>query len=111
MLLDEARLKPYRVWREGQEAAALSGLSVPSDSPGGLEVHLDLQQRASVGLVTGEGAVRFTGGYRGFTYDDRLAVGDRLYDTPYGALRVTSVYAWDDEGDEPTHFEVGLETA
>lgn len=105
MQLMEDRLAPYQVTREGQTTEAASGLSAPA-APEVLEVEIDLQQASTPRFIRGEGEERITGGFRGFTYDDRLRRGDRLYATPHGALRVESVETWADE--EPTHYEIGL---
>lgn len=105
MQLMDARLKPYQVTREGQATEAASGLSAPA-APEVLTVDIDLQTAGTPRFTRGEGEERITGGFKGFTYDDRLQLGDRLYGTPHGALRVESIETWDDE--EPTHYEIGL---
>lgn len=105
MVLDEARLKTYTVTREVAGATVASGLTAPS-SPEQFDVLMDLQQSSSPRFVVQAGEERFTGAYRAFTYDATLQVGDRLLDTPFGAMRVEGVYPWDDE--DPIHYEVGL---
>lgn len=106
MELDEARLKSHQVTREEASAAAASGLSGYAE-PTRLDVLMDLQASSTPRLVDGDqGEHRFVGTFTAFTHDDRVQIGDRLYDTPHGALRVEAVMAWDDE--EPTHYELGL---
>lgn len=105
MILDEARLKPHQVTRLGAESAAASGLSAPA-APETFTVAIDLQVDTRPRFVSHDGQLRFIGGFLGFTYDDRLQLGDRLYETAHGAMRVESIEAWEDE--EPVHYEVGL---
>jgi hypothetical protein len=103
-LMDE-RLRPFAVTREQVAVAGASGLSTRA-APLVFQVELDLQTASTPRFTREEGVVRITGGFRAFTYDDRLVAGDRLLDTPHGALRVESVEAWVDE--EPVHYELGL---
>jgi len=105
VILDEARLKPYEITRIGPPAVSASGISAPA-VPELFTAHIDLQVDNRPRFVAHDGQLRFVGGFIGFTYDDRLQLGDRLYDTPHGAMRVESIEAWDDE--EPTHYEIGL---
>jgi hypothetical protein len=105
MELDESRLKTHRVTREGQVTVGASGLAAPGVAVE-FDVLIDVQQSGTPRFVVNPNEERFTGAYKGFTYDPALQVGDRLYHTGFGALRVESAYAWDDE--DPTHYEIGL---
>lgn len=105
MILDEARLKTHVVTREVAGSAADSGLSTQA-SPETFEIAMDLQAAGTPVFANYPDYKGFVGGAIGFTYDDRLQLGDRLYDTPMGALRVERIEAWDDE--EPMHYEIGL---
>jgi hypothetical protein len=107
MYLDEARLKTHQVTRERPGAVGASGLTI-SNPPLVFDVLMDVQQSSTPRFVVNPGEERFTGAYRGFTYDETLRVGDRLYSTPFGALRIEAIYTWDDEEGEPTHYEIGL---
>ena len=100
----ENRLKTYQLTREGDAATSASGLTTAA-APVTFEANLDLQQNSSR-LSAQDGILATTGSFTAFTYDSNVIVGDRIYSTPFGALRVESVYPWDDE--DPTHYEVGL---
>jgi hypothetical protein len=110
MYLDEARLKTHQVTREQWGVAGASGLATTT-APLVFDVLMDVQQSSTPRFVVNPGEERFTGAYRGFTYDAALQVGDRIYSSPFGALRVEAVYTWDDEEGEPTHYEIGLVSA
>lgn len=105
MTLDEARLKPHTVTRPGGDVTTMSGMSAP-EAPTTFEVLMDLQADGQPRFSSVPGVEGFVGGFTGFTYDDRLALGDQLLDTPHGALRVEAIELWDDE--EPSHYQVGL---